>query len=58
MDIEDLITECNGPTAANTSDLSPGVVEAVERSDRDADVSHLGRNVQHHNGDSTYTPSG
>jgi hypothetical protein len=39
MDVEDLITEHTVSGAVNTSNLSPGVMEAVNRSDRNADVS-------------------
>lgn len=58
MDIEDLITEHTGSAAANTSGLSPGVIEAVNRIDRNADVSFFDRNTQYHSKTSTDTGLG
>lgn len=46
MDTEDLVTKHTGSVAANTSNLSPGVTEAVNRSDHNADVSFFDRNTR------------
>jgi hypothetical protein len=58
MDIENLTTEHTGSTAANTSGLSPGIIDAVNRSDRNADVSLLDRNTQYDSRTSTDTGPG